>query len=154
MLRKLLIEEDEEVDENTYIYNAEFFYEPEFDIDKITLSNSDQEGEDEDSGPIYDTDGEEEFIEEIEEEINFVVGDEIVESMVEEINFVDMDKIVKEMEIFVEPQNSFQDYKCHKNSRSHIFCEHNSFSKDLKEIQIGSFIDQEGFFVFHLHVLF
>ncbi|CAI9299157.1 unnamed protein product [Lactuca saligna] len=133
-----------------------------------------EEYEEEDSGPIYDTDGEgefcerisflveEEFIEEIEEEINFVIGDEIVEAIVEEINFIDLHKIVEEMVIFVEQQKSFRelttlrtnDYKCHKNSGSHIFYEHNSFSKDLKEIQIRSFIDQEGLFVFHLHVRF
>ncbi|CAI9263792.1 unnamed protein product [Lactuca saligna] len=133
-----------------------------------------EEEEEEDSGPIYDTDGEgefcerinflveEEFIEEIEEETNFVIGDEFVEAIVEEINFVDMDKIVEEIVIFVEQQISFQeltttranDYKCHKNSGSHMFYEHNFFSKDLKEIQIGSFIDQEGLFVFHLHFRF
>ncbi|CAI9260456.1 unnamed protein product [Lactuca saligna] len=94
-----------------------------------------EEEEEEDSGPIYDTDGEgefcerinflveEEFIEEIEEETNFVIRDEFVEAIVEEINFVDMDKIVEEIVIFVEQQISFQeltttrtnDYKCHKN---------------------------------------
>lgn len=129
MLCKLLIEEDEEVDENTYIYNAKFCYELEYDIDNITLSNSDPEEEDEDFGPIYDTDGEDYFIEEIEEEINLVVGEETVEAIVEEISFVDMDKIVTEMVIFVEQQKSFQElitsrtneYKCHKNSASHIF---------------------------------
>ena len=134
----------------------------------------DEEEEVEDSGPIYDTDGEgefcerisflveEEFIEELDEETNFVIGDEFVEAIVEEINFVDMDKIIEEIVIFVEQQISFQeltttrtnDYKCHKSSCSHIFYEHNSFSKDLKEIQIGSFIDQEDLFVFHLHVRF
>ncbi|CAI9263779.1 unnamed protein product [Lactuca saligna] len=133
-----------------------------------------EKDEEEDFGPIYDTDGEEEFcerinflveeefIDEIEEETNFVIGDEFVEAIVEEINFVDMDKIVEEIVIFVEQQISFQeltttrtnDYKCHKNSGSHIFYEHNFFSKDLKEIQIGSFIDQEGLFVFHLHFRF
>ncbi|CAI9260109.1 unnamed protein product [Lactuca saligna] len=133
-----------------------------------------EEEEEEDSSPIYDTDGEgefcerinfldeEEFIEEIEEETNFVIGDEFVEAIVEEIKFVDMDKIVEEIVIFVEQQISFQeltttrtnDYKYHKNSGSHIFHEHNFFSKDLKEIQIGSFIDQEGLFVFHLHFRF
>ncbi|CAI9269860.1 unnamed protein product [Lactuca saligna] len=68
-----------------------------------------EKDEEEDSGPIYDTDGEgefcerinflveEEFIEEIEEGTNFVIGDEIVEAIVEEINFVDMHKIVEEM---------------------------------------------------------
>ncbi|CAI9261795.1 unnamed protein product [Lactuca saligna] len=133
-----------------------------------------EKDEEEDSGPIYDTDGEgefcerinflveEEFIEEIDEETNSVIGDEFVEAIVEEINFVDMDRIVEEIVIFVEQQISFQeltttrtsDYKCHKNSSSHIFYEHNFFSKDLKEIQIGSFIDQEGLFVFHLHFRF
>ncbi|CAI9299928.1 unnamed protein product [Lactuca saligna] len=108
-----------------------------------------EKDEEEDSGPIYDTDGEgefcekinflveEEFIEEIEEGTNFVIGDEIVEAIVEEINFVDMHKIVEEMVIFVEQLKSFRelttlrtnDYKCHKNSGSHIFYEHNSFSK-------------------------
>ena len=123
-----------------------------------------EEEEEEDSGPIYDTDTEEEFcerinflvkeefIEEIKEEINFVVRDETVEAVLEEINFADMDKIVEDMVIFVKQQISFQEltttrtneYKCHKNSSSHIFFEDNSFSKGLKEIQIGSFIDQEG----------
>ncbi|CAI9299927.1 unnamed protein product [Lactuca saligna] len=108
-----------------------------------------EKDEEEDSGPISDTDGEgefcekinfldeEEFIEEIEEGTNFVIGDEIVEAIVEEINFVDMNKIVEEMVIFVEQLKSFRelttlrtnDYKCHKNSGSHIFYEHNSFSK-------------------------
>ncbi|CAI9262183.1 unnamed protein product [Lactuca saligna] len=124
-----------------------------------------EEEEKEDFVPIYDADGErefcerinflveEEFIEEIEEETNFMIGDEFVETIVEEINFADMGKIVEEIVIFVEQQISFQelttmrtnDYKCHKNSGSHIFYEYNFFSKDLKEIQIGSFIDQEGF---------
>ncbi|CAI9269861.1 unnamed protein product [Lactuca saligna] len=95
-----------------------------------------EKDEEEDSGPIYDTDGEgefceiinflveEEFIEEIEEGTHFVIGDEIVEVIVEEINFVDMHKIVEEMVIFVEQLKSFRefttsrtnDYKCHKNS--------------------------------------
>ncbi|CAI9263850.1 unnamed protein product [Lactuca saligna] len=80
-----------------------------------------EKDEEEDSGPIYDTDGEgefcerinflveEEFIEEIEEGTNFVIGDEIVEAIVEEINFVDMHKIVEEMVIFVEQLKSFRE---------------------------------------------
>jgi len=59
----------------------------------------DEEEEVEDSGPIYDTDGEgefcerisflveEEFIEELDEETNFVIGDEFVEAIVEEDQF-------------------------------------------------------------------
>ncbi|CAI9271097.1 unnamed protein product [Lactuca saligna] len=145
-----------------------------YDEEDIKEEDKFEEEEEEDSGPIYDTDGEgefcerinfldeEEFIEEIEEETNFVIGDEFVEAIVEEIKFVDMDKIVEEIVIFVEQQISFQeltttrtnDCKCHKNSGSHIFYEHNFFSKDLNEIQIGSFIDQEGLFVFHLHFRF
>ncbi|CAI9284620.1 unnamed protein product [Lactuca saligna] len=68
----------------------------------------DEEEEEEDFGPIYDTDGEgefcerisflveEEFIEEFEEETNFVIGDEIVETIVKEIDFVVTNKIVEE----------------------------------------------------------
>ncbi|CAI9269863.1 unnamed protein product [Lactuca saligna] len=132
-----------------------------YDEEEVEEENI-EEYEEEDSGPIYDTDGEgefcerisflveEEFIEEIEEETNFVIGDEIVEAIVEEINFIDMHEIVEEMVIFVEQQKSFRelttlrtnDYKCRKNLGSHYFYEHNSFSNDLKEILIGSFIDQ------------
>ena len=97
MLRMLLIEEEEEEDEDTYIY-----YGPEDDIDELPLSSSDLKEDDEDSCPIYDTDGDEEFIEEMEEGNNFVVGNEIVQAIAEEINFVDVDKIDNEMVTFVE----------------------------------------------------
>jgi len=101
------------------------------------------------------------LIEEVEEEINFVIEDEIVEAIVEEIKFDYMDEVDEEMVISVERNSSQEitnsrtnDYKCHKNSGSHIFYEHNSLSKYLKEIIIGRFIDQEGLFVFNLHARF
>ena len=188
MLRKLLIEEDEEVDEDTYIYNVEFFYDSEEDIEKISLSDpeeeddkpnavydsgpiydteveeefiSDPKEEVEDSSPIYDTDGEEELTEATKEEMDerrcFVVEDAIGD----EINLVGMNKVIEEL-ASVEQQKSFQElttsrtneYTCHKNSGSHIFYKNNSFSNYPKEIRIRSFVDPEQLFVFHHHVRF
>ena len=173
MLRKILTEDDEELDENTYIYECEFFYDSEQDIENISLSDLNEKDDEMnliyESDPIYDTDGEEEF----SDEINFVVGDEIVEVIAErksfvsedaigrEINSVGEDVIIEEV-VFVEKQKSSQDittsrandFKGHKFSGSYNFYEHNSFSKDLKEDKSIGFVDQEGLFVFYLHVRF
>ena len=73
MLRKLLIEEEEKIDENTYIYDAEFVYESKDDVEKISPSDPEEEDDEPnpvyDSGPIYDTELEEEFIFDLEEEV-------------------------------------------------------------------------------------
>lgn len=126
--------------------------------------DSDSEEEDEDCGPTYDTDGEGECIEGIEEENTFMAGNrsEIVETIGEENVFVDGDELVEEMMVVVDQQNSVQglttartfDFKCPKFSGSHIFYNHDLFYKDLKEIRSGSFVDQEGLFIYHRHIRF
>ncbi|CAI9297522.1 unnamed protein product [Lactuca saligna] len=94
-----------------------------YDEEDIKEEEEIEEDEEKDFGPIYDTDGEGEFVErinlvtgeeivehsnpfyategeddqeEIEEEINFVVGNKIVETIVKEIDFFVTNKIVEE----------------------------------------------------------
>ncbi|KAL4579655.1 hypothetical protein LXL04_015811 [Taraxacum kok-saghyz] len=165
-VKKLLIEEDEEIDENTYIYDAEFVYEPEDDVEKVSPFDPEEEDDEPnpvyDSSPIYDTDGEEDLIieatkEEMVERRSFVVEDTIGD----EISLVGMNKVIKEV-VSVEHQKSFQElttsrtneYTCHKNSGSHIFYKNNLFSNYPKEIRIRSFVDPKELFVFHHHVRF
>ncbi|CAI9284627.1 unnamed protein product [Lactuca saligna] len=94
-----------------------------YDEEDINEEEEIEEEEEEDFGPICDTDGEGEFVErinlltgeeivehsnpfyatdgeddheEIQEEINFVVGNEIVETIVKVIDFVVTNKLVEE----------------------------------------------------------
>ncbi|CAI9294154.1 unnamed protein product [Lactuca saligna] len=99
MLRKLYDEEDikeeeeiEEVEEEDFgpIYDTDG--EGEF-VERINLVTGEEIVEH--SNPFYATDGEDDH-EEIEEEINFVVGNKIFETTMKEIDFVVTNKIVEE----------------------------------------------------------
>ncbi|CAI9263104.1 unnamed protein product [Lactuca saligna] len=101
MLRKLYVEEEEEEDfgpiydtdgEGEFCERINFLFEEEF-IEKFTFMVGDEIIED--SSPIYDIYGEEDH-EEIEEEINFVLGNEIDEKFLKEKDFVVTNKIVEE----------------------------------------------------------
>ncbi|CAI9265771.1 unnamed protein product [Lactuca saligna] len=87
----------------------------------------------EDSSPIYDIDGEEDH-EEIEKQINFVLGNEIVEMFLKQNDFVVTNKIgeekVKESEE-VEQVVDHEDVVVVKKDDTYLIT--NSLSKSLEE---------------------
>ncbi|CAI9261098.1 unnamed protein product [Lactuca saligna] len=132
-----------------------------YDEEDIKEEEEIEEEEEEDFGPFYDTDGEGEFVErvnlvtgeetvehsnpfyatdeeedheEIEEEINFVLGNEIVETFLKENDFVVTNKIGEEK---VEESEEVEQVLDHENvvvvKKDDTYLITNSLSKSLEE---------------------